>query len=296
MQRRLPPLNSLRAFEAAARLGSFNQAAGELHVTHGAISRHVQLLEDWLGTPMFRRLNRRVVLTEAGQAYLTEIGAAFDRIAVATAQHATAHARSRLLRINATATLTLRWLIPRLSSFQRANPAIEVRLTTSNDPIETLDEPHEIAIRRREGEVAGYVMVSSVPEYRLPVCSPKLLERLPLRRVDDLREHTLLHTVSQPTAWSDWLKAVGFADLIPRQSLVLEHNYQALQGALEGLGVANGSSALIADELADGRLVAPLPEPKLRGDGYRAYVPATKIRDPGVVAFRNWLQQLADGS
>ena len=293
MQRRLPPLNSLKAFEAAARLGSFNQAAAELHVTHGAVSRHVQLLEDWLETPMFRRLNRRVVLTEAGRAYLAEIGAAFDRIALATAQHVAARGRSRLLRVNATATLTLRWLIPRLSSFQFANPAIEVRLTTSNDPIKALEEPHDMVIRRRAGDVAGYVVVSSLPEFRIPVCSPKLLAHIPLRRVEDLREHTLLHTVSQPAIWSNWLKAAGAADLTPRQSLVLEHNYQALQGALDGLGVANGSSALIADELANGRLVTPLDGPKLPGEGYCTYVPETKIKDPGVVAFRDWLNRLS---
>lgn len=293
MQRRLPPLNALRAFEAAARLGSFSQAAAELHVTHGAISRHVQILEDWLGTPMFRRLNRRVVLSEAGQIYLAEIGAAFDRIALATAQHVATRGRTRLLRINATATLTLRWLIPRLSSFQRANPAIEVRLTTSNDPIETLDQPYDLVIRRREGDVAGYVMVATIPEYRIPVCSPKLLERVPLRLVEDLRQHTLLHTASQPHVWRDWLTAAGAADLTPRQSLVLEHNYQALQGALDGLGVANGSSGLIADELASGRLVTPLSGPRLPGEGYRAYVPAPRITDPAIEAFRRWLQLLA---
>jgi hypothetical protein len=120
MNRRLPPLNSLKAFEAAARLGSFNQAAEELHVTHGAVSRHVQLLEEWLGAAMFRRLNRRVVLTEAGKAYLAEVGAAFDRIALATSHHV-ARGPARLLRVSATATLTLRWLIPRLSSFQINN-------------------------------------------------------------------------------------------------------------------------------------------------------------------------------
>ncbi len=139
-------------------------------------------------------------------------------------------------------------------------------------------------------------MVATIPEYRIPVCSPKLLERIPLRRVEDLRHHTLLHTASQPAVWSDWLKAAGAADLTPLQSLVLEHNYQALQGALDGLGVANGSSGLIVDELASGRLVAPLAGPRLAGEGYRAYVPATRIKDPAIEAFHRWLQQLATGA
>jgi LysR family glycine cleavage system transcriptional activator len=292
MQRRLPPLNSLRAFEAAARLGSFSQAAAELNVTHGAISRHVALLEEWLGTPMFQRLNRRVVLTEGGRAYLDEIGAAFDRISLATAQYAS-RGQTRLLRINATATLTLRWLIPRLSSFQLSNPRIEVRLATSNIPIEMLDEPFDIVIRRRTDDPPGYVVVATMPEYRIPVCSPGLLARLPLRDPADLQHHTLLYSASQPAIWGDWLATAGVPGLKPRQSLVFEHNYQALQGALDGLGVATGSSALIADDVAAGRLVVPFSGPQLPARGYRAYVSKEKIKEPGVVAFRDWAQQLS---
>ena len=146
MHRRLPPLNALKAFEAAARHGSFTRAADELRVTHGAVSRHVQTLEGWLGLPLFERHNRRVVLTEAGSAYATEIGAALDRIALATARQAE-RGRPRLLHVNALATFTLRWLIPRLSGFQRANPSIEVRLTTSNVPLASVAEPFDVAIR-----------------------------------------------------------------------------------------------------------------------------------------------------
>jgi LysR family transcriptional regulator, glycine cleavage system transcriptional activator len=291
MRRRLPPLNSLKAFEAAARLGSFNQAAVELQVTHGAISRHVQLLEDWLGIELFRRLNRRVVLTDAGRGYLAEVGAALDRIALATAHHA-GRAQAGVLRVSATATLALRWLIPRLSSFQLDNPAIEVRLTTSNDPIETLGETSDIAIRRCGSDAGGCIAIWSLSEYRLPVCSPKLLRRLPLRRLADLSWHTLLHAASRPNVWPDWLKAAGVPGLVARQSLVLEHNYQALQGALDGLGVALGSSALIGDDLAAGRLVSPFAGPKLPGDGYCAYVPRASANDPAVIRFGEWLARV----
>jgi LysR family transcriptional regulator, glycine cleavage system transcriptional activator len=292
MNRHLPPLNSLKAFEAAARLGSFNQAAAELHVTHGAISRHVQLLEEWLGTAMFRRLNRRVVLTEAGRSYLAEVGAALDRIALATSHHVT-RGRTRLLRVSATATLTLRWLIPRLSSFQINNPTIEVRVKTSNDPVDVLDEPFDVIIRRGSEEVAGYNLVWLLPAYQIPVCSPRLLLRIPLRRLRDLEKHTLLRPMSRPTVWSDWLKAAGVPDLKPRQSIVLEHNYQTLQAALDGLGVANGSSALIADDVVAGRLVMPFSGPKLPIGGYCAYVPKPKMNDPSVKAFCDWLRQIS---
>jgi LysR family transcriptional regulator, glycine cleavage system transcriptional activator len=291
MERRLPPLNALRAFEAAARLGSFKRAADELHVTHGAVSRHVQVLEDWLGAPMFRRLNRRVVLTEGGKAYLAEIGAAFDRIALATSHHL-ARGRSRLLRVNATATLTLRWLIPRLSSFQLANPAIEIRLTTSNDPVETLDEPFDIVMRRGTDEAAGHRIIWLLHEHRIPVCSVEVLARVPLDCPADLAKHTLLHSASRPTVWSDWLKAAGVPDLKPAGSLVFEHNYQTLQAALDGLGVATAASVLIDDDIAAGRLVMPFSGPKLPAEGYCAYVPKTKSSDPGVMAFCEWLQRI----
>jgi LysR family transcriptional regulator, glycine cleavage system transcriptional activator len=291
MQRRLPPLNSLKAFEAAARLGSFKRAAEELHVTHGAVSRHVQLLEDWLGTPLFRRLNRRVVPTETGRAYLAEIGAALDRIALATGHHVS-RGRTRLLRVSATATLTLRWLIPRLSSFQLANPAIEVRLTTSNEPIEILNQPFDIIIRRGADEVAGYAIVWSLPEYRMPVCSPKLVKEIPLDRVTDLKNHTLLHPTSRPTVWSDWLRAAGVPDLTPRRSLVFEHSYQTFQAALDGLGVATATLVLVADDVAAGRLVMPFSGPKVPAEGYSAYVPKGKVDDSVVITFSDWLQRI----
>jgi LysR family glycine cleavage system transcriptional activator len=292
-QRQLPPLNALKAFEAAARLGSFSRAAADLHVTHGAISRHVRLLEEWLGTPLFRRFNRRVALTEAGRSYLAEIGAAFDRIALATAQHLE---RGRLLRVNATTTLTLRWLIPRLSSFQRRNPAIEVRLTTSSEAIATLAEPFDIAIRRSAEDLPGYRSPWVLSDYRIPVCAPALLARVPLRRPQDLRKHTLLISASRPDAWSQWLEASGLAGLVPRQSLVLEHHYQALQGALDGLGLAMGSSALIADDVASGRLVTPFAGPRVPAEGYRAYVAEARAADPAIAAFCDWLQRIGAGA
>jgi LysR family transcriptional regulator, glycine cleavage system transcriptional activator len=294
-QRPLPPLNALKAFEAAARLGSFSQAAAELHVTHGAISRHVRLLEEWLGTPLFRRFNRRVALTEAGRSYLAEIGAALDRIALATAQHLE-RGRGRLLRVNAAVTLTLRWLIPRLSSFQRRNPAIEVRLTTSSAAIASLAEPFDIAIRRSAEEVPGYLSPWVLPDYRLPVCSPALIARLPLRRPQDLRRHTLLIAASRPDAWPHWLRASGLARLTPQQSLVLEHNYQALQGALDGLGVAMGSWASIADDVASGRLVTPFAGPRLSVEGYRAYVAEARAGDPAIAVFCEWLRGIGAGA
>ncbi|HEM7807458.1 transcriptional regulator GcvA [Burkholderia multivorans] len=289
MARRLPPLNSLRAFEAAARLGSFTLAADELCVTHGAISRHVQQLETWLGKPLFERLNRRVVLTDAGRAYLAEVGASFDRIALATAQQF-GQGQQRVLRVNAPATFSLRWLVPKLSSFQVAHPTIEVRLSTSNEPIDKLRDSADLIIRGGPQTIDGYMADEFLSEVRLPVCAPKLLERTPLRAPADLANFTLLHAATYPGMWPEWLAAAGCPNLAPRHALTLEHFYLTLQGALDGLGVAMGPIALVADDIADGRLVQPFSGPALPAWRYFTYVPATRIDDEAVRAFRDWLK------
>ncbi|MBH9662798.1 transcriptional regulator GcvA [Burkholderia multivorans] len=289
MARRLPPLNSLRAFEAAARLGSFTLAADELCVTHGAISRHVQQLETWLGKPLFERLNRRVVLTDAGRAYLAEVGASFDRIALATAQQF-GQGQQRVLRVNAPATFSLRWLVPKLSSFQVSHPTIEVRLSTSNEPIDKLRDSADLIIRGGPQTIDGYMADEFLSEVRLPVCAPKLLERTPLRAPADLANFTLLHAATYPGMWPEWLAAAGCPNLAPRHALTLEHFYLTLQGALDGLGVAMGPIALVADDIADGRLVQPFSGPALPAWRYFTYVPATRIDDEAVRAFRDWLK------
>ncbi|VWC31035.1 transcriptional regulator [Burkholderia aenigmatica] len=295
MARRLPPLNSLRAFEAAARLGSFTLAADELCVTHGAISRHVQQLEAWLGRPLFERHNRRVELTDTGRAYLAEVGASFDRIALATAQHF-GHAQQRVLRVSAPATFSLRWLVPKLSSFQVAHPAIEVRLSTSNEPIEKLRDKVDLIVRGGPQAIDGYVAEEFLSEVRLPVCAPKLLEGRPLHTPADLAGFTLLHAATYPGMWPEWLAAAGHPNLVPRHSLTLEHFYLTLQGALDGLGVAMGPIALVADDIAEGRLVQPFSEPALPPWRYFTYVASARANDEAVRAFKDWLKVTGNAS
>ncbi|WP_410826009.1 transcriptional regulator GcvA [Methylobacterium sp. sgz302003] len=292
MLRRLPPLNALKAFEAAGRHVSFTRAAAELRVTHGAVSRHIQALEAWLGIPLFERHNRRVILTEAGSLYLAEIGAALDRIALATTRQVE-RGRPRLLRVNALATFTLRWLIPRLSAFQLAHPAIEVRLTTSNVPLSRLAEAFDVAIRGGPDARPGHVGQPFLSERRIPVCSPALLQRLPLEEPGELRNHTLLHAATLPQVWPQWLRAAGVPDLVPQASVTLEHFYLTLQAALDGLGVAMGPERLIADDVAVGRLTLPFAEPALPARSYYTYVPEPRMEDPSVRAFCAWLVEAA---
>ncbi len=291
MRHRLPSLNALRAFEAAARLGSFKAAASELGVTQGAIGQQVRLLEDWLRAPLFERHNRRVVLTPAARAYLAEVGPAFDRLAAATARYG--QDSEAVLRINAPATFALRWLVPRLSNFREHHPDIKVRLETSNQGLEALPQEHDVVIRGGPDTFYGYTMRPFLADRRLPVCSPSLLDRLPLRTVQDLRNHTLLHTLSLPRLWDDWLAEAGIPGLEPIASLTLDHFYLTLQAALDGNGVAIGPVALIESDLAQGRLVAPFAGPSLPARSYYTYVRSSDAKNLNVVAFIYWIEQEA---
>ena len=287
MARTLPPLNSLAAFEAAARLASFAKAAEELCVTPAAVSRHIAILESWLERRLFERHRRGVVLTSAGEEYRRECTAAFDRIAIATGQQLRS-GRRRVLRVDALTTFTMRWLIPRLASFAAAHPDVEVRLATSNAPLHLLRGDVDVAIRGGPDHVPGFIATEFLQEGRFPVCSPAVVKRHPLRKPADLSRHTLLHSAALPDVWPEWLRAAGVGGLVAAGTLTLDHFYLTLQAAVDGLGVAIGPSALVADDVADGRLVTPFASPTLPEWRYFSYV-----RDNGpqeaALDFRDWL-------
>src|SRR5258708_27202389 len=295
MKRILPPLNALRAFEAAGRLGSFKEAAAELHVTHGAVSQHVRLLEEWLGAPLFERHNRRVAVTAAAKAYLVEIGPVFEQLSQATARYGVPETVSRTLSVNAPATFTLRWLVPRLAKFRVEHVDVDVKVETSNEPVESLKEIYDVIIRGGPDTFYGYSMRPFLSEERLPVCSPALMQRLPLRMPDDLRQHTLLHTTSLPRLWPDWLARAQISALRPAATLTFDHFYLTLQAAIDGIGIAMGPTALVSDDLAAVRLVGPFAGPRLPSRSYCTYVPDERSADDGIVLFRSWLDGQGSG-
>ena len=292
-RRSLPPLNALRAFEAAARHGSFKHAAEELGVTQGAVSRQVRLLEDWLGPPaLFLRLGQGVELTAAGAALLGEAAAALDRLSAAAGQHLVQGGKQpvEILRVNAFSTFSLRWLLPRLGKFRELYPDVEVRLSTSNDDLESLREPYDVIIRGGPDTFYGYESRLFLVERRLPVCSPALLARLPIRSVEDLGGHVLLHTSKLPRIWSEWFAMAGSPPVEPASTLMFDHFYLSIQAALDGLGVAMGPGVLVADELREGRLVAPFGDISLPTKNYYTYVPERRAGDAVVQAFCGWLE------
>jgi LysR family glycine cleavage system transcriptional activator len=281
MTRNLPPFPALRAFEAAARHDSFTAAANELHVTHGAISRQVAAFEAWVGVQVFHRIGKRVRLTDDGRRYLATVQAAFDSIALATSRLRDTGV-VHVLRVNALPTFAMKWLLPRLNQFQRKMPNVELRLSTSNTPVEVL-EGYDVAVRR--GHFLG--------ESELPVCSPALLQRSPIKVADDLARHVLLHSDTRPDAWRNWLTTAGVkAKCRKKQSF--DHFYLALQAAVDGLGVALGPLPLLADELASGRLVMPLDGPRIDARGYWWVARREVAHAPLVEQFCRWLQEQGD--
>ncbi|BCL75248.1 DNA-binding transcriptional activator GcvA [Jeongeupia sp. HS-3] len=294
MSQTLPPLNALRIFEAAARLESFSAAANELFVTHGAVSKQIKQLEEWLSVQLFERSGGRVKLNDAGWRYLVQVQDGFDIIANATQQLMQPN-RQRRLVINSTPTLAMYWLLPHLAQFQREHPDVELRLMTSDRDISRLDTPFDIAIRRGPGDWPGYVSKPFLDEWELPLCSPKLLERLPITTPADLAKHTLLYADTRPTAWQRWFTLAGVPDLKPAATQQFDHFYLALQAAMDGLGVTLGPMPMMQTELENGSLIAPLPGPTVPVRGYCWIAPRTALNDPTIAAFCQWLERSAEG-
>lgn len=290
MNTKLPPLNALRAFESAARLESFSAAAGELFVTHGAVSKQIKQLEEWLGVKLFERHGGRVRLTELGWRYLVQVQDGLDIIANATAQLLQPD-RQRRLVINSTPTLAMHWLLPQLADFQRDHPDVELRLMTSDRDIGRLDAPFDLAIRRGPGDWPGYISQPFLDEWEIPLCSPALLERLPIREPADLARHTLLHADTRPTAWQRWLTLAGVAELKPAAAQQFDHFYLALKAAMDGLGVTLGPLPMMQAEIRAGTLVAPLAGPRVPVRGYCWIAPRALMNDPAITAFCQWLER-----
>jgi LysR family glycine cleavage system transcriptional activator len=298
MARKLPPLNAIRAFEAAGRHVSFTRAAVELNVTHGAVSRQVGLLESWLGTSLFRRSASQLALTEAGRLYLAEVTATLDRLAVAS-MHMRDQAAPTALRISAPPTFAMRWLLSRISGFQRRRPDIEIRLTTSTAPVSFRDDAYDIAIRGADRPLPGCVSLPFMTELIVPVCHADLLDRGLMRQPRDLARHTLISYATEPYSWSDWLHAAGTPEVRPRGSLKFEQMYFALQAAVDGLGVVLVPLFLAIDDIITGKLCMPFG---VLAAKQRQYFANAAHPTPTVAAFYEWLlregrdteQQMAD--
>jgi LysR family transcriptional regulator, glycine cleavage system transcriptional activator len=282
--RRLPSLNGLKAFEAAARHGSFAGAATELNVSPAAVSRMVHLLEDRLRVVLFERSANRLAVTAAGRAYQAGLTPLLDAIANLTAQ-ITAGASARVLTVGVGPTFATRWLIPRLSDFQSKAPEIEVRFTTGGAAAPFRDD-WTCGIKLGDGNWPGLVSEQLFAADLSPVCAPRLAVRL--KEPNDLSEATLLRVAHADEDWRLWLKAAGVSR-VTAKGAIFDYYGQALQAAADGVGVAVGIRPYIDDDLRAGRLVMPFPVTVPKGQQWYLIYREIRRDQPDFVSFRDWI-------
>jgi LysR family glycine cleavage system transcriptional activator len=272
---------------------SFTKAAAELFVTQAAVSHQIKALEDHLGIPLFRRLNRALMLTDEGQALLPFVRAAFDQLADGI-RRLRQEQSSGVLTISVLPSLVSTWLIPRLREFQTRHPEIEVHMTATDRLVDFAREPVDAGIRYGRGQWPGLRAERLLSADMIPVCSPLLLEGPnPLRTPDDLVHHQLLHVLNAPDEWRVWLTAAGVQSVDPDRGLKFDHTALAVQAALNGMGVALGAGALVDHDLAAGRLVEPFDLELPTDSAYYFVAPEGTADQPKIKAFRDWLREQA---
>jgi len=288
MPRRLPPLNALKAFEAAARHESFTKAAAELHVTQGAVSHQVKALETELGFRLFGRESQRLLITDAGRFYLEVVRDAFDRIASGTErllqrQHAGA------LTVTTSPNFASKWLVHRLGRFAEAHPEIDLRLSASLHHVDFAREDIDLAIRHGDGHWSGLHVTRLCVEELFPVCSPSLIQgRKALRKPADLKNHTLLH-LDERNDWAKWLEAAGVAEADLAHGPVFNQASMAIDAAIDGQGVTLARTALAAWDLRTKRLVRPFELALKVPYAYWIVCPKANAELPKISSFRAWI-------
>ena len=288
MLRRLPSLNALKAFEAAARHESFTKSAQELNVTQGAVSHQVKALEAELGLRLFNRERQRLVITDAGRTYLEVVRDAFDRLAVGT-NRLLQMQKSGVLTVSTSPNFAAKWLVHRLGRFVEGQPDIDLRVSASLQHIDFAREDFDMAIRHGDGQWPGLHVSRLCAEELFAVCNPKFLRgRFALRSPADLTNHTLLHTTDR-RGWIDWLEAAGAVGVDAGRGPVFNQASMAIDAAVDGQGVALARSALAAWDLLAGRLVRPFAFSLKVSYAYWIVCPKSTADLPKIATFRAWL-------
>lgn len=285
MRPRLPPLNSLRLFEASARLLSFKNAAEELLLTPSAVSHGIQSLEEWLGASLFLRTTKGLVLSEAGRAYIPVVRQALELLASGSAKIVNAHSSGQL-SISAAPTFGARWLLPRLHKFRELHPDIHIVIDTSHERAELSDAGVDLAIRMGRGNWQGVIADRLVAEEMVPVCAPSIYDRV--RDLADIEHAPLIHVTSASEDWAVWATGTGRAAPDPAKGLRFDTIHMAFQAACQGLGVAIGRKPLVNAELAAGSLVE-VWETVFSNTSYWLVGAESRADDPRVFAFRSWI-------
>jgi LysR family glycine cleavage system transcriptional activator len=288
MPRRLPPLNALKAFEAAARHESFTRAADELCVTQGAVSHQVKALEAELGLKLFNRQRQRLVITESGRSYLAIVRDAFDRIADGT-EELLRRQNSGVLTVSTSPNFAAKWLVHRLSRFAQAHPTIDLRVSASLHHVDFAREDIDLAVRHGDGSDTGLHVVRLCAEELFPVCSPKLLKgKHALRTPADLRHAMLLH-VNDRQDWKKWLEGARVGGIDLAHGPLFNQASMAIDAAVQAQGVTLARTALAAWDLIGGRLVRPFSLALQVPYAYWIVCPKPAAQLPKVIAFSEWL-------
>jgi len=297
MPRPIPPLNPLRAFEVAARHLSFTRAAEELFVTPSAVSHQIKVLEDSLGIALFVRDTKSLILTGAGKAYLPGVQEAFRQLVQAT-YRVQREREIPALKLNLPPTFAVKWLIPRMRRFMVAHPDIDLRVSTSKHMSDFARDDVDVEVRYGRGDYPDLHTELCLPVAVTPVCSPALLaEGPPLKTVDDLRHHMLLHDdstyddVSNPN-WATWLEHAGVSDIDAGRGPSFWPSHLVIDAAIDGLGVALAKRNWISRDVAAGRLVELFPDLTLPVEfSYYLVYPESRADDPRIQAFATWVRE-----
>ena len=288
MSRRLPSLNALRAFEAAARHESFTLAAQELSVTQGAVSHQVKALEDELGCRLFNREHRRLRITAAGTSYLAVVRDAFDRLSFGTEALLQRH-KAGTLTVSTSPNFASKWLVHRLGRFAEQHPDIDLRVSATLQHIDFVREDFDLAIRHGDGHWPDLHVTRFCAEELFPVCSPALLRgRHALRGPADIAHHTLLH-INDRNDWAKWLEAAAITNIVSDRGPIFNQASMAIDAAVDGQGVALARSALSAWDIGARRLVRPFHLSLKAPYSYWIVCPQSTAATKKIAAFTQWL-------
>ncbi|WP_373100333.1 MULTISPECIES: transcriptional regulator GcvA [Pasteurellaceae] len=287
MYKRLPPLNSLKAFECSARHLSFTKAADELFVTQAAVSHQIKLLEDFLGIELFKRKNRSLELTEFGKAYFTDVTKILHRLADATA-NLLAQKNDKHLAISVPQTFGIQWLVPRLSEFNRLHPDIEVRLKGVDQDEGLLNKDVDVAIYYGRGNWDNLQVEKLAEENLLLLASPKLLAQQAVNSPDDLKKHTLIHIYTRDN-WQNMASYLQLEGLDIQHGPLFSHTFMALQAAVHGQGIVLANRVLAQQEINNGSLQIVLPTNFKDPKSFYVINRLDKTNDAQIAAFRDWI-------
>ena len=293
MRRRLPPLNSLKSFEAAGRLLSFTLAAQELNVTQAAVSHQIKVLEDFLGVALFIRNPRQLALTTQGKGLLPDVIEAFDKVSSAIGS-LSQEPVSKIISVRLAPSFAAKWLSPRLKYFWLQYPEIDLCMYHAHAAVDFEREQIDLAVTYGKGLWPGVVAERLLSLDFFPVCSPAFMHNdKPLSDIRNLRYYTLLHDANYE-CWTDWLTLAGMQDIRANKGTITDDTNVLIQAAIDGQGIALGSTTFVEDHLQSGRLGKPFDIVLENEFAYYVVCPQAHLHNPAVRAFKDWLLSLVD--